>query len=149
MIGSSDENIKRQFIDWVEYGQLCEKLFKDIMTLQLDGIVGIGRGGVMLGSYLAHKMRIPLYTAFVRHVGTGDNMKIEIDDLGKVVSFPGGNFLLVDDWLVSGKAMGVVLDNVSDPVYVRTAVMVCNPDSELKPDYVSLYSRNKIHFPYD
>jgi hypoxanthine phosphoribosyltransferase len=139
----------RRFITWTEFGSLCEKLYEDIALLHLDGIVGIGRGGVMIGAYLAHKMGLPLYPVFVRHVGGGEDMKVVADDLGHIEKFVRGSILLVDDWLITGKAMSFVKSYISDRVYVRTAAMVCNPDSEVKPDYVGLYSRDEIFYVYD
>ena len=139
----------RHFITWTEFGNLCEKLYEDIALLQFDGIVGIGRGGVMIGAYLAHKMGLPLYPVFVRHIGRGEDMTVVADDLGHIEKFVRGSVLLVDDWLITGKAMSLVKSYVSNRVYVRTAVMVCNPDSDFKPDYVGLYSRDEIHYVYD
>jgi hypoxanthine phosphoribosyltransferase len=115
----------------------------------LDDVIGIGRGGVMLGAYLAHKMELPVYPVFVRHVGRGEDMKVVADDLGDIEKFVRGSVLLVDDWLVTGKAMSLVKNHIFTGVYVRTLVMVCNPDSKYKPDYVGLYSREEINFVYD
>lgn len=139
----------RHFINWTEFGRLCEKLYEDIALLHLDGIVGIGRGGVMIGAYLAHKMGLPLYPVFVRYVGSGEDMKVIADDLGHIEKFIRGSVLLVDDWLITGKAMSLVKSYISNCVYTRTAVMVCNPDSEVKPDYVGRYSRDEIYYVYD
>jgi adenine/guanine phosphoribosyltransferase-like PRPP-binding protein len=40
------------------------KLYNDAWALHLDGIVGIGRGGLMIAAYLAHKLDVP-FTAFL------------------------------------------------------------------------------------
>ena len=95
-------------IDWKEYGALCDKLYQDIMLLNLDGVIGIGRGGVIIGAILAHKMGIPIYPVFVRHVGVGEEMRVVVDDLGKIQSFTEGNMLLTDDLVVTGKALNLV-----------------------------------------
>jgi hypoxanthine phosphoribosyltransferase len=46
-----EQQLKQQhFIGWSEFGRLCTKLYNDTWPLHLDGIIGIGRGGLMIAS---------------------------------------------------------------------------------------------------
>lgn len=139
----------QHFIGWSEFGRLCMKLYNDAWALHLDGIVGIGRGGLMIAAYLAHKLDVPLYSVFVRHVQAGGKKHIEVDDIQDLKRFKGSSILLVEDWLVHGQAMNTVKQYLPKFVNAHTVAMVANPDNEEHLDYVGLLTRDEIHFPYD
>ncbi len=139
----------QHFIGWSEFGRLCTKLYNDIWALHLDGIAGIGRGGLMIAAYLAHRMDIPLYSVFVRHTQISGEEQIEIDDVRDLKQFTGSSILLVEDWVVHGHAMKTVKQQLPAFVNAHTLAMVANPDSDEHIDYVGLLTRDEIHFPYD
>jgi hypoxanthine phosphoribosyltransferase len=145
-----EQQLKQQhFIGWSEFGRLCTKLYNDTWSLNLDAIVGIGRGGLMIAAYLAHKLDVPLYSVFVRHVRTGGSKHIEVDDIQDLAQFTGSSILLVEDWLVHGQAINVVKQHLPNFVNVHTLALVAHPDNEEDLDYVGLLTRDEIHFPYD
>ena len=139
-------------VEWQEYTELLQKLSQDVELRSFDGIVAIGRGGCIIGAYLASKMGIPaIYPIFVRHVGRGKEMKIVTHDLGQVKSL-GGRLLVVDDWLCDGRAMQYVLNLIPKTATVTTLVMFNRKGSEFKPDIVGRYlgeTEREIFFPYD
>ena len=139
-------------MEWQEYTDLLQKLFQDIGLRNFDGIVAIGRGGCIIGAYLASKMGIPaLYPVFVRHVGRGKDMKIVAHDIGQVKSLS-GRLLVVDDWVCDGRAMRYVLDLLPKTASITTLTMFNRKGSELKPDLVGSYldeNEREILFPYD
>jgi len=141
-----------KIVEWEEYTELLQKLLRDVGLHSFDGIVAIGRGGCIVGAYLASKMGIPaLYPVFIRHVGRGKEMKIVAHDLGQVKSLS-GKLLVVDDWLCDGRAMRYVLDLIPKTASVTTLVMFNRKGSELKSDVVGRYldeSEREIFFPYD
>jgi len=141
-----------KIVEWEEYTELLQKLLRDVGLHSFDGIVAIGRGGCIVGAYLASKMGIPaLYPVFIRHVGRGKEMKIVAHDLGQVKSLS-GKLLVVDDWLCDGRAMRYVLDLIPKTASVTTLVMFNREGSELKPDIVGRYldeTEREIFFPYD
>jgi adenine/guanine phosphoribosyltransferase-like PRPP-binding protein len=149
-----------KIVEWNEYTSLLDKLYDSIQLRSFDGIVAIGRGGCIIGAYLASKLGLPtFYPVFVRHVGRGPNMRIVAHDtismflerLARTHSVQ-GNFLIVDDWLAEGRAMKFVLDRIPRGASVTTMVMFNRKGSEFKPDYVGAYVEEEerdIMFPYD
>ncbi len=139
-------------VEWQEYTELLQKLLRDVMLRNYDGIVAIGRGGTIIGAYLASKMGIPsIYPVFIRHVGRGKEMKIVAHDLGQVRSLS-GRLLVVDDWLCDGRAMRYVLNLIPKTATYTTLVMFNRKGSEFKPDIVGAYvseEEREILFPYD
>ena len=141
-----------KIVEWGEYTKLLHKLYTDIALRSFDGIVAIGRGGSIIGAYLASKLGIPtFYPAFVRHVGRGKEMKIIAYDLGQLNSLK-GRLLIVDDWLCEGRAMKFILNLIPKGASVTTLVMFYRQGSEFKPDIVGEYVKEderEILFPYD
>jgi len=141
-----------KIVSWEEYTTLLKKLHEDLGLRTFDGIVAIGRGGSMIGAYLASKLGLPtFYPVFVRHVGRGKEMKIVAHYIGQVKSLR-GRLLVVDDWLAEGRAMRFVLDLIPKEASVTTMVMLNRTGSEFKPDFVGKYveeGEREILFPYD
>lgn len=149
-----------KIVEWDEYTSLLDKLYDSIQLRSFDGIVAIGRGGCIIGAYLASKLGLPtFYPVFVRHVGRGPNMRIVAHDtISMFMEMVAqtrpvqGNFLVVDDWLAEGRAMTFVLDRIPKEASVTTMVMFNRKGSEFKPDYVGAYVEEEerdIMFPYD
>jgi hypoxanthine phosphoribosyltransferase len=141
-----------KIVTWKEYTDLLEKLYNEVRLRSFDAIVAIGRGGCIIGAYLASKLGIPrIYPVFVRHVGRGREMKIVLHDAGDLKALS-GKLLIVDDWLCEGRAMRFVLDLVPKNVSLTTLVMFRRTNSEFKPDIVGAYveeEEREIIFPYD
>ena len=143
-----------KLVEWDEYTKLLGELYDKIRLKEFDGIVAIGRGGCLIGAYLASKLGVPtFYPVFVRHVGRGADMKIVASDFGQVKSLR-GRLLVVDDWLCEGRAMSYVLDLIPKHIgtSIQTLVMFNRRGSEFKPDYVGAYlpeDEREIMFPYD
>ena len=141
-----------KIVKWDEYTELLTKLYDKVKLQNFDEIVAIGRGGSIIGAYLASKIGLPTFhTIFVRHVGRGKELKIVVHDLGDIKSLR-GKLLIVDDWLVEGRAMKFVLDLIPKGASVTTMVMFARKGSEFKPDFVGAYvdeNEREIMFPYD
>jgi hypoxanthine phosphoribosyltransferase len=140
-----------KYVDWDEYTTLLKKLLEDIRAHSFDGIVGIGRGGSIIAAYLGSKAGIPTFTpVFVRHVREGDQTRLVTpeSDIGSL----SGRLLVVDDSLIHGSAMRLVLGLLPKNTLAKTLVMYCRKDSEFKPDFVGAYfeeSEGEIVFPDD
>ena len=141
-----------KIVKWDEYIELLSKLYDYVRLRNFDEIVAIGRGGSIIGAYLASKLGLPTFhPVFLRHSGRGNEMKIIAHDLGDIKSLR-GNLLIVDDWLAEGRAMKFFLDKLPKGVSVTTMVMFNRKGSEFKPDFVGLYideNEREIMFPYD
>jgi hypoxanthine phosphoribosyltransferase len=144
--------VSLKIVTWDEYTRLLDKLSNDIALRHFDAIVAIGRGGCMIGAFLASKLGIPtVNSVFVRHVGRGANLRIEVSDLGQVQSLR-GHLLVIDDWLVEGRAMTFVLDRIPKGTTTTTLVMFNRKGSKFTPDIVGAYveeTEREILFPYD
>jgi len=56
-------------VSWNEYSEILKKVHEDIKFKQFDNIIAIGRGGSIIGAYLASKLGIPTFhPIFLRHV---------------------------------------------------------------------------------
>jgi len=141
-----------KIVEWNEYGESLRKLHNELRTRSFDGIVAIGRGGCIVGAYLASKMGIPTFCpVFVRHTGKGKEMRMIVHDLCQVKSLS-GKLLVVDDWLSDGIAMRYVFDLIPKTATVSTLALYCRTGSAFKPDYVGNYvdeAEREIVFPYD
>ena len=141
-----------KIVDWNEFTGLLDQLSKEVALHTFDNIVAIGRGGSIIGAYLASKLGLPAFVpVFVRHVGRGKEMKIVLNDAGQVKR-PKGRLLVVDDWLCEGRAMTFVLDMLPKSASATTLVMFDRNGSEFTPDFVGAYLDEKerdIMFPYD
>jgi len=140
-------------VSWNEYSEILKKVNKDIIFKQFDNIIAIGRGGSVIGAYLASKLGIPTFhPIFLRHVIK--NGKKSIEDVSPTmrdqIKSLMGRLLIVDDYLRDGLAMKYVLDLTSKKASAETLVMYGRKGSEFKPDIVGKYiEETEISFPYD
>ena len=143
---------KLKVVDWNEYEELLLKLCEKIRFSQIDDIVAIGRGGSIIGAYIASTLGIPtFYPIFLRHIGIGSEKRIEDispqsrDQIKNLT----GSILVVDDYLRDGLAMKYALNLISK-ASTKTLVMYDHKGSEFKPDIVGEYIDDaEIMFPYN
>ena len=141
-----------KIVSWNEYSEILKKVYEDIRFRQFDNIIAIGRGGSIIGAYLASKLGIPTFQPiFLRHVNTRGIKGIEDtapamrDQINSLM----GKLLIVDDYLREGLAMKHVLDLISEKTSAQTLVMYDRKGSEFKPDIVGAYIEDtEISFPY-
>jgi len=140
-------------VSWNEYSEILKKMHEDITFKQFDNIIAIGRGGSVIGAYLASKLGIPTFhPIFLRHVDKRGKKRIAdisptVRDQIKSLM---GRLLIVDDYLRDGLAMKYVLDLISKKASAETLVMYNRKGSEFKPDIVGKYiEETEISFPYD
>jgi hypoxanthine phosphoribosyltransferase len=140
-------------VSWNEYSDILKGVYEDIQLKQFDNVIAIGRGGSMIGAYLASKLGIPTFhPIFLRHVDTGGKKSIEetSPSIRDQIRSLGGRLLIVDDYLRDGLAMKYVLELISERASVETLVLFNRKGSEFKPDIVGKYIVDtEISFPYD
>ena len=140
-------------VNWNEYSEILKKVHEDIKFKQFDNIIAIGRGGSIIGGYLASKLGIPTFhPIFLRHVIK--NGKKSIEDVSPTmrdqIKSLMGRLLIVDDYLRDGLAMKYVLDLTSKKASAETLVMYGRKGSGFQPDIVGKYiEETEISFPYD
>ena len=142
-----------KIVSWNEYSDILKKVYEDVRFTQFDNIIAIGRGGSIIGAYLASKLGIPTFhPIFLRHVNKMGNKRIEdtAPAMRDQINSLRGRLLIVDDYLRDGLAMKYVLDLISEKASAQTLVMYNRKGSELKPDIVGAYIEDtEISFPYD
>ena len=63
-----------KYMSWEEYTALCDKLSREVSGETIDAVVGINRGGLIIGGIIAHKLGVPLIrahdfmTCYFRHL---------------------------------------------------------------------------------
>ena len=142
-----------KIVTWTEYSDILKKVYEEIQLKQFTNVIAIGRGGSIVGAYVASKLGIPTFHPIIlRHVDTG--RKKSIGDISLSVRDQirslGGRLLIVDDYLRDGLAMKYVLELISENASVETLVLFNHKGSKFKPDIVGKYiSETEISFPYD
>jgi len=142
-----------KIVDWDEFRELLVELYEKIELGEFNEIVAIGRGGSIIGAYLASKLGIPtFYPIFLRHIGAGRERRVEDIRPQEEIKIKNltGSILVVDDYLRDGSAMKYVLNLISKKASTKTLVMYDHRGSEYKPDFVGKYIIDtEITFPYD
>lgn len=135
-----------KFIDWEEFGKLCDKLFEQLMMKNYDGVIGIGRGGTVVGGVLAAKLWTRLYSVFVIHKGIGEQKTTQIIDLSIAHTIKKGRYLLVDDKCSTGETFEMLKDSLSEH-WLDTASLICT-EKGYRPDIYAEITDEEITFPY-
>lgn len=105
-----DEKVPVSFIS-------VSKAIKDFIFPSVDVVIGIGSGGIVPSSLVAHQLGTPLYIVSVNYRDERNQPKREspifLDDF--TASFPVGcSILLVDDVSVTGKTLELVKKRLKD-----------------------------------
>jgi hypoxanthine phosphoribosyltransferase len=101
-----------------------------------DFVVGIGRGGIVPASLIAHQLSLPFFIASVNYRDDSNHPIRKSPEFVKEFSssFPqGSRILLVDDVSVTGKTLEVVKKTLTD-FSVKTFVLKGKADGVLFPD---------------
>jgi len=111
---------------------------------QVDLVIGIGRGGIVPASLIAHQLSVELRVSFISYRDDKNQPKfpapIFLQDLdpGKLP----GKILIVDDVAVTGKTLACLKDKLNGRA-VETFVLKGKADHVLFPDI------NKcVHWPW-
>jgi len=117
----------RLFVSWGMFEkaaeEICAKIGRHLKKskMELDGIYGVPKGGLVLAVKLCHMIKIPMIS---------DPLKIT------------KNTLIVDDCTKSGRTLGRYRNNLK-------AVMFHNPDARCTPDFYFRQTRKQINFCWE
>jgi len=142
-----------KIVEWNEYSETLKKVYETLRLKQFHNIIAIGRGGSIIGAYLASKLGAPtFYPIFLRHVQK--NGKTYIEDISpnrrEQIKSLTGNLLIVDDYLRDGQAMKYIINLIPKDTSAETLVLFSNKGKEFKPDIVGKYiEETEVSFPYD
>lgn len=145
--------VEFRYIDWNEYGELCEALGKKVGAggRRFDLVVGIARGGIPVALALADRLGSEIDIINVKsYSGIGARRPpVILSALGEDVARK--DVLVVDDLVDHGDTMKAVLSFVAGgkPRSIMTAVFFRKPWSEFQPDFFLEEVSEWIVFPLE
>ncbi|WP_339925630.1 phosphoribosyltransferase family protein [uncultured Cyclobacterium sp.] len=110
-----------------------------------DIVVGIGRGGIVPASLVAHQLNLPLFIASINYRDDSNQPNRESPEFLALfpATFPeGSRILLVDDVAVSGMTLELLKKTLMD-YPVKTFVLKGKADHVLFPDI-----KTCVHWPW-
>ena len=151
--------MEKMYIFWNTYLDYLDELKNKIKILnkKYDYVVGIGRGGAIIGIIISYKLNIPyVYIPVSRYTNIGKTDTLSIGNFSKEIR---GNILLVDDIIDEGITMQNVINNIltkSIDCVIEIYVMFYRKYRDCKffesnvLYYTNLVKDNKwILFPYE
>ncbi len=144
---------------WVEINKLTKKLINQMSRDMFvpDVIVGVGRGGAILGALLSGNLRVPDKRRNIPLLGVDrmyewhDGKRIEVEN--KMIDFEplkGKKVLLVAGDVLTGGTMKFFLHEIEQvsPKKVRTACLVKGVTSAYRPDYFGKEITGDFRMPW-
>lgn len=122
----------------IDFATISERI-KNFSFPPTDMVIGIGRGGIVPASLVAHQLGVPLRIAAINYRDDRNNPQREFPEflVGFELDVPKGfKLLIVDDVSVTGKTMDTIKSRLSD-YEVRTFVLKGKGDGVLFPEISS------------
>lgn len=119
-----------EFLGAEEYVVLTKQLIKKLDGLKFNSVLGIGRGGAVLGIILSHTFNKPFFYLQVRYIDVKRGL-IEIGWSMLPEILP--PVLIVDDLVDTGRTMLGIVEHLKEQK-VLTAVLYLKPQSIYVPD---------------
>lgn len=145
--------VEFRYIDWNEYGDLCEALAKKVEAgrKRFDLIVGIARGGIPVAMALSDHLDVKIDFINVKSYSdiTERRPPLILSTLSEGIV--GKDVLVVDDLVDQGDTMMSVLKFLAEgrPRSVTTAVLFKKPWSKFHPDFFLEEVKEWIVFPLE
>lgn len=150
-------NLRR--FSWTEVDKLTKKLIQQISSDMFvpDVIVGIGRGGAILGALLSGNLRVPgksrniplLVVERIYEWHDGERIEVE-NEMINLSPLRGKKILLVAGDVLTGGTMRFFLREIEqvEPQEVRTACLVKGVTSAYRPDYFGKEITGDFRMPW-
>lgn len=150
-------NLRR--FSWTEVDKLTKKLIQQISSDMFvpDVIVGIGRGGAILGALLSGNLRVPgksrniplLVVERIYEWHDGERIEVE-NEMINLSPLRGKKILLVAGDVLTGGTMKFFLREIEqvEPQEVRTACLVKGVTSAYRPDYFGKEITGDFRMPW-
>ncbi len=152
---NSNWHKKFYIIGWEELRSKTFVLSQKILSahLQLDLIVAIARGGLMIAQLLSDGLGLPIAAFTVESYKNFQQVFLPLITHGLTSSLKRKKILLVDDISDTGKTFLRALDYLEElgahKSNVTTCALVLKPDSVYKPHYFIEETSVWVIFPYE
>jgi hypoxanthine phosphoribosyltransferase len=150
----SSGRAKKRHIEWLEFGQLAERLAEAVKKdgRKVDLVVGIARGGIPLAMVMADRLRVPIDFINVKSY-TGMRQRGRVKIISTLFEdAEDKRVLVVDDLVDEGETMVTIIDFLKErhhPRDVLTASLFIKPWSRFAPDYYLDTTDAWIVFPWE
>lgn len=132
-----------EFLGAVGYIRLTRQLVRMLNKSRFNSVLGIGRGGAILGIILSHTFNKPFLHLQIRYIDVKKGL-IEIGEMPEI--FP--PVLIVDDLCDTGRTMANIAERLRKQK-VLTAVLYLKPWSTYTPNYWVAKTESYIVFWYE
>jgi len=140
-------------LTWEEFGRTVREFAEDIRAqFQPELVVGIARGGVIVGAVLASALQVDFFPIKISRRVMLEVVSEEPLLLIKPYRYAAGKrVLLVDDVSRSGETMRIAQRALErfGPAEVRTAAYADYPGDGYEPDFFKLQLEAPLAFPWD
>ena len=134
----------RREIDWVEFGALMQRLALAVAPRRPDVVVGIARGGSIVGCTLSFMLGLDYYPIRLKKMGGATRVVV-----GPSPELAGHSVVLVDDLSESGETFRIArheLSRIGCDRVVEAALVRRVPG--YSPDIWALEISDKVRFPW-
>jgi hypoxanthine phosphoribosyltransferase len=139
---------------WAEYEELCNTLKELVEKSEVifKSILAISRGGLPVGVYLSHQLKLPLFVISAKFYDNFDNTTLHIDPQISGVGYLQSPILVVDEINDTGATLAGVKGHIHNIGFeIGTAVLLERKHAKVRADFVAKRIKTKswIHFPYE
>lgn len=132
-----------EFLGAEGYIRLTRQLVRMLSKSRFDSVLGIGRGGAVLGTILSHTFNKPFLYQQARYIDVKRGL-IELGDSPEILP----PVLVVDDLVDTGRTMAGIVERLRKQK-VLTAVLYLKPWSDYVPNYWVQRTEAWISFWYE
>ncbi len=153
MEAGSSTGKERIVLDWTEFGQGARE-FADAIgeQYQPDLVVGIARGGVIVGAVIASALEVDFFPIKITRRMMMEVVSEEPVLVIKPYSYAAGKrVLLVDDISRTGATMNIARRALEkfEPVEIKTACYADRKGDGYEPDFYKVSVETDLVFPWD
>lgn len=140
-------------VSWEDVTEMTLRIVDQIATdgFNPDIVIGIGRGGAILGGLLAGNLgNVPLRTVD-REITVTNVLGRSLKITGFDPEFTAGKtVLVVSGEVIRGQQLSMLLDCIAGtgPVLVRSAAVYCHDRAVCRPDYIGFLTSTPVNLPW-
>jgi len=153
MEAGSTPDRERIVLNWTEFGQGAREFAGEILAqYEPELVVGIARGGVIVGAVIASALDVDFFPIKVSRRVMMEVVSEEPVLVIKPYSYAAGKrVLLVDDISRTGATMNIARRALEkfEPVEIKTACYADRKGDGYEPDFCKISAESDVVFPWD